>query len=631
MSETMTRRMLRARARRRRGRWGWWVLAGVLALLVAVVLWIVIRGLIARDQLLGAMPLVQELKAKAVAGELAEIEPIAAELEERAALAAELTSDPVWRLLEPVPLVGPNLAAFRQAAAAVDTVASEALPPLVGIADELDLAAFLPKDGRVDVAGIAALQPSFAQASEAVGAAATVVDGIDTSGTVPQIGEAVEQLIRAVDEAGGLVDGLNGVIQILPAMLGADGPRDLLLIVQNNAQWRATGGIPGALALLHAEDGRVQIVEQTTAASLWPYGDSRPPVIPVTEGERALHGEWIAQAGTNTTLTPDFARTGEILAAMWLERTGVAIDGAVSVDPIALSYVLAATGPITLADGTVIDSENAAAELLNEPYFRYEDPADQDAFFASAAATVFDAILSYGGSPAAFIDAVVRGVDDHRIFVWSAHPEEEAAILANGYLGSLEPRSDRDADEIGVYLADNTSSKMDWYIEPSVTVGSVYCPAYGRPYYEVTVRLLNPVAAGGEGLPGYVTGRGVNGIPPGDVQTHVFVTWPAGSVAQQLFRGGASWVYQHYADEEYVRVGYTAVTPAGMTDEMTFVAFGPKGADASVRIVHTPTAGAFPVDLAGEIECPAPPTPGPAEEPGIAAPLLPGGVIVTRD
>ncbi len=39
-------------------------------------------------------------------------------------------------------------------------------------------------------------------------------------------------------------------VRLLPPMLGADGPREYLLLVQNNAEQRATGGIPGSVVQL---------------------------------------------------------------------------------------------------------------------------------------------------------------------------------------------------------------------------------------------------------------------------------------------------------------------------------------------------------------------------------------------
>src|SRR5690606_7793882 len=118
-----------------------------------------------------------------------------------------------WRAVEIIPWLGPNLTAFRESAAAIDTIASDALPPLMTLAGELDFGDFVPKNGVVDVAAIQSLQPALGEASAAVASAAEQVRGIDPAGTLPQIGEAVAQLADVVNTATGLVTGVNGLVQ----------------------------------------------------------------------------------------------------------------------------------------------------------------------------------------------------------------------------------------------------------------------------------------------------------------------------------------------------------------------------------------------------------------------------------
>ncbi|TFB67457.1 DUF4012 domain-containing protein [Cryobacterium sp. Hz9] len=47
---------------------------------------------------------------------------------------------------------------------------------------------------------------------------------------------------------------MNRAVQLLPAMLGADGQRSYLLLFQNNPEVRATGGLPGAFAEISTEN-----------------------------------------------------------------------------------------------------------------------------------------------------------------------------------------------------------------------------------------------------------------------------------------------------------------------------------------------------------------------------------------
>ena len=46
-------------------------------------------------------------------------------------------------------------------------------------------------------------------------------------------------------------------LQVLPTMLGRDEPKNWLLVFQNNAEVRATGGLPGAISVVTADDGEL--------------------------------------------------------------------------------------------------------------------------------------------------------------------------------------------------------------------------------------------------------------------------------------------------------------------------------------------------------------------------------------
>jgi len=87
----------------------------------------------------------------------------------------------------------------------------------------------------------------------------------------------------------------------------------------------------------------------------------------------------------------------------------------VALDPVVLGYLLRATGPITLATGDQLNAENAVEMLLRDVYERYEEPAEQDLFFASAASSVLDALGGGKADPSALIDALVQAGAERRI------------------------------------------------------------------------------------------------------------------------------------------------------------------------------------------------------------------------
>ena len=51
-------------------------------------------------------------------------------------------------------------------------------------------------------------------------------------------------------------------------MLGADEPREYILMVQNYSEPRSTGGLTGTLLHLRADDGEVELLDQRSASEV---------------------------------------------------------------------------------------------------------------------------------------------------------------------------------------------------------------------------------------------------------------------------------------------------------------------------------------------------------------------------
>ncbi len=74
--------------------------------------------------------------------------------------------------------------------------------------------------------------------------------------------------------------------------------------------------------------------------------DRQTAVLPLTSEEEALYGKTMGIFPQSVNLTPDFPRSAQLLHAMWEERRGRSLDGILSIDPVAMSYVLTATGSL---------------------------------------------------------------------------------------------------------------------------------------------------------------------------------------------------------------------------------------------------------------------------------------------
>ncbi|WP_169079416.1 DUF4012 domain-containing protein [Microcella alkalica] len=574
-------------------------LVALLAVLLGVAAWVVLRGLAARDQLLGALPLAAAVRQQVADGD----GDIAAELDElqgRTQSARELTSDPVWRAVELVPWAGQNLRAFREAAATVDDVADDALPPLGRLASSITLGSLTPRDGRIDLQPILDAAPVLADAATALEQADARASAIETEGTLPQISEAVGELVGLVDETASIVSGLDTAARLLPGMLGGDAQRDYLLLFLNNAELRAGGGIPGALAVLTADDGALAITAQSSASALGEFATAPEPL---TEVERTLFGEATGLFMQNVTATPDFVRSAELAQAMWAERQGQTVDGVIGLDVPALARILEATGPVALADGTELTSDNAVQVLLSDTYARLPEPSAQDAYFADAAQRVFAAVTNGGVEPGALVDALVNAAGNDRLTVWSADPDEQEVLTAIDLAGAL-PVSDERVTLFGVYLNDSTGAKMDYYLRTAIGLGSVTCRDDERPSYRVAVRLENTAPANAATtLPDYVTGAGAFGVPAGTIRTNVFVYGPPGSVAYDVRLDSQSVGFVSAEHDGLTATGATIDLEPGELAELEVLFVGAEPSSARLDIDHTPAASSILLTPNAPLSC----------------------------
>lgn len=533
--------------------------------------WIGIRGIQAKAELEQVVPAAGELKEAALNSDQAAISRASSAFHEHATRAAELTSDPVWRMAELLPGVGPNLSASRELAASVAVLSKDAVAPLSSVVADVSLSDFKPQDGSIDLSPLVRNAAPVNQAADALDTESKKVQRINRSPLIEPISRAVEQLGTEIQGLSVTVRTLANAVSLAPKMLGDQEPRNYLLIFQNPAELRSTGGIPGAMALVHTEGGKIELTQQSSSSE-FPHYTS--PVIELPEETRGLYGDLVGEYIQDVTLTPNFDLSARIAQQMWKERYGTRVDGVISIDPVALSYLLEATGPVDIATGDQLSSDNVVSLLLNEAYIRYPEPAEQDAFFAASAKAVFDRVAGGEVDPTKLIEGFARAGDERRILVWNDR-EDERAILAGTTLAGELVGEGGDSPQIGMFLNDSTGSKMDYYLDVKTEVGSVACRKDGMQNIAVEVSITNtaPLDAGTL-LPAYITGDGTYGVDPGNIRTMLTAYGAPGMVNLGVFKDDQAVGAHSAADSGRPVSQVTAELAPGQSATYTFAFLG---------------------------------------------------------
>ncbi|MEV7693733.1 DUF4012 domain-containing protein [Microbacterium sp. NPDC089189] len=510
------------RPARTAGRVTVWVLVALVLLTVAGAVWLGVRGTLAYGHLRAAESAARDL-ADTVDDPAALAAAIPAVAEDTAAARA-LTSDPVWQAAETLPWIGDQLRAVSAVTVALDRVAGDALSPLVAVASDFSVDGLRPVDGRIDLTDFPAMHDAASASAAQVSSAMADLDDIDRSALLPPLADAMTELDTLLGTVETAADAVSRATALMPAMLGAEGPRNYLVVFQNNAEWRSLGGIVGAMAMISTEGGSLSLTQQASTADFDPFGD---PVIDIGPELAGLTDQKAARYIQNATQVTSFPVAGQIAQEMWARQFGTRVDGVISLDPVALSYLLRATGPITLPTGDVLSSDNAVSLLLNEVYLRYERPADQDLFFEAAAASVFDALANGAASPGELVGALAGAGEQNRLLIWNAD-EADQAILDGTNLQGLLPQTDAEQTSFGVYVNDGTGSKMDYYT--GLDTGVAWCTDdTGATDATLTVTLRSEAPADAATLPAYITGNGSFGVEPGITETIAYLYLPEGA------------------------------------------------------------------------------------------------------
>lgn len=414
------------------------------------------------------------------------------------------TSGLLWDIGKHIPYFGRNVGAVQTVSEVLDTATTINAPIALELSKAVDEGKFKPVNGQIDLAEVERLTPEVQRAAASIEQAGAALDTIRSGRLIFPFNDLVNDLQDRVDTARSSATATASAFELMPNMLGASGARNYLLIIQNPAELRSTGGLPGSLAILHADKGRVTMGWQGSAASV---KGITSPVVQLPKDTLSQYGPTMATDFRDINFTPDFPEAAQIARAMIARTQGTQVDGVVSIDPIALSGLLAGTGPVTVTGGVSLTAANAVPVLLSQTYQVITNPGVQDSFFAQVARKIFDAVTHGQGSQQIAIKTLAASTTQHRVQLWSARADEEAKLANTAIAGGLGSASSK-VPHVGMYINDTTSGKMDYYLQYRTSVAAVDCRQHGGQDLRATVALTSMMPKDFSKLGPYVLGTG---------------------------------------------------------------------------------------------------------------------------
>ena len=167
------------------------------------------------------------------------------------------------------------------------------------------------------------------------------------------------EFILLKQKAGGLNRGLNefiGLADSLKNLLGMSAAKRYLLVFQNNAELRASGGFLGSFALIDFSQGEIKNIE-TPGGGSYDTEAGFLKKIKAPEPLSLVRPDWHFW---DANWWPDWRLSARKLAWFYENSDGSTVDGVISFTPTVMEKLLKIIGPIDMKDkyGLVFDADN---------------------------------------------------------------------------------------------------------------------------------------------------------------------------------------------------------------------------------------------------------------------------------
>ena len=308
-------------------------------------------------------------------------------------------------------------------------------------------------------------------------------------GPIAGVRDVLDQRLRAFGPA------LRSYAELddsLPAILGWDQPRRYLILTQNPAELRPTGGYIGSFGTITFDRGRITEREFQDVFLLdlpWDYPFVDPPPALV----RYLLGPKQPWQLADANWSPDFPTSAQQAVSLYENEGGAGpIDGVLGITTYTIDEFLGITGPITVPDFDVtVASGETTLTMLQNTRISTDPETNRKAFLSAFADRLFDSLL--GLPPSRWTELAARGErlqSERLILAWFADESAQEAITEHGLDGSV--RSDPGDFVYPVDSNVSPVSKLSAVTDRELEL-TVRLDAVGNALNELTVRWTNRI------------------------------------------------------------------------------------------------------------------------------------------
>lgn len=245
---------------------------------------------------------------------------------------------------------------------------------------------------------------------------------------------------------------------LAPELLGADHPREYIVMVQNSDELRPTGGFISSIVRVRVEHGDITGLDFKDSYAIDnPATPHPPPPAPLAKYMNA--GAWYLR---DANWSPDLPTTARDFFTLY---GGAQSDGVIATNLNLVENLLEASGPVTIpGTGERIDADNALAVMQAH----YESPqgegqtgdwwAHRKDFNGKLLVTILDRMRDGEFDHFKMAQALAHALNSKDLMFYMNDADVQAKVEAAGWAGKLDQKS---GDSIEVIDANLGFNKVD--------------------------------------------------------------------------------------------------------------------------------------------------------------------------
>lgn len=297
--------------------------------------------------------------------------------------------------------------------------------------------------------------------SDALNVAVRELEYVQIEDLPPAYQDDFRELKQTLPTLTGDVAYLVSVADVLLDVLGSRSEQRYLVLFQNPAELRATGGFLGSFAAVTIDQG---VLEEIVVPEGGTYDVSGQQTVivkpPAPLGLVAT--KWEMQ---DANWSPDFPWSARKIQLMYQSGGGPSTDGVIAINTEVLRALLDIVGSVELTDyDLVVTSDNVVDVVLRQIHEKREDSAAPKAIIADLVSEVLNRAMSLDASSAPDVMVVLnRLLQERDVMIYARDPELQERITAMGWAGEL--KSPTESDYLHLNFSNIAGGKTDEHID----------------------------------------------------------------------------------------------------------------------------------------------------------------------